>query len=137
MLFANFIKFHPQTFDCYIFCFDFFSVSSLKTWFNLIFITTLFFIFIIVIFFSLIIFLIEIFYLSDLVFILLIVIYFINNLWNYNYFFNLIIFQFFLSVRFDLHYFDCYLFYLRWFMKLEFFLFSFNFLICKICSSLF
>jgi len=24
MLFADYIKFDPQTFDCYIFCFDFF-----------------------------------------------------------------------------------------------------------------
>jgi len=55
----------------------FFSISSLKMWFNLIFILTLVLIFIIVIYFSLIIFLIEIFYLSNLILILLIVTYFI------------------------------------------------------------
>jgi hypothetical protein len=56
-------------------------------------------------------FLIEIFYLSNLVLILFIVTYFIwNKLWNVNYYyFNFFIFQF----RFDLHYFDYYLFYLR------------------------
>ena len=60
-------------------------------------------------------FFIENFYVSNLVLILLIVTYFIwNNLWNCNYYyFNFIIFQFFLSIRFYLHYFDCYLFYLR------------------------
>jgi hypothetical protein len=116
ILFVDYKKFGPQSFDCYIFCFEFFcSISPLKIWFNFIFILTLVLIFIIVICFSLIIFLIEIFYLSNLILILLIVTYFIwNNLWNCNYYyFNFIIFQFFLSVTFDLHYFDCYLFYLR------------------------
>jgi hypothetical protein len=72
----------------------FFSISSLKIWFNLIFILTLVLIFMIVIYFSLIIFLIEIFCLSNLIIILLIVTYFIkNNLWNCNYYyFNFIIF---------------------------------------------
>jgi hypothetical protein len=78
----------------------------------LIFISTLVLIFMIVICFSLIIFLIENFYLSDLVLILLIVIYFIwNNLWNWFFLFHYL--STFLSIRFDLYYFDCYLFYLR------------------------
>jgi len=55
----------------------YFSISSLKIWFNLIFILTLVLIFMIVIYFSLIIFLIEIFYLSNLVLGLLIVTYLI------------------------------------------------------------
>jgi len=88
MLFADYIKFGPQTFDCYIFCFEtFFSILSLRIWFNLIFITTLVFISMIIIWFSFMIFLIDFFYLLDLVIILLIVIYFIwNNLWNYIFF---------------------------------------------------
>jgi hypothetical protein len=59
ILFADYVKFDPQTFDCYIFCSNifFFSNSSLKIWFNLIFILTLALIFMIVIYFSLIIFL--------------------------------------------------------------------------------
>jgi hypothetical protein len=77
MLFANYIKFGPQTFDCYIFWFkSFFLISPLKIWFDLIFYINFGF-FIIVICFSLIIFLIEIFYLSNLILILLILIYFI------------------------------------------------------------
>ena len=96
ILFTDYIKFDPQTFDWYIFCLNIFLILSLKIWFNLIFILTLVFIFMIVIFFSIIIFFIEIFYLSNLILILLIIIYFIwNNLWNYNYnYFNFIIFQF-------------------------------------------
>jgi len=78
ILFVDYVKFGPQTFDCYIFCLNFFfSNSSLKIWFNLIFILTLILIFMIVIYFSLIIFLIEIFYLSNLILILLIITYFI------------------------------------------------------------
>jgi hypothetical protein len=95
ILFTDYIKFGPQTFDWYIFCLNlFFLISSLKIWFNLIFILTLILIFMIVICFSLIIFLIKIFYLSNLILILLIVTYFIwNNLWNCNYYyFNFIIF---------------------------------------------
>jgi len=49
MLFVDYIKFGSQTFDCYIFCFDFFLNSSLKIWFNLIFISTLILIFMIII----------------------------------------------------------------------------------------
>ena len=57
ILFTDYIKFGPQTFDCYIFCLNiFFSISSLKIWFNFIFILTLILIFSIVIYFSLIIF---------------------------------------------------------------------------------
>jgi hypothetical protein len=33
ILFADYIKFDPQTFDCYIFCLIFFLISSLKIWF--------------------------------------------------------------------------------------------------------
>ena len=52
ILFADYIKFGPQTFDCYIFCLNiFFSISSLKIWFNFIFILTLVLIFIIVFYF--------------------------------------------------------------------------------------
>jgi len=92
MLFADYIKYGPQTFDCYLIFLIFFSISSIGIWFNLIFICTLVLIFMIVTCFSLIIFLIKIFYQSDLVLIFFIVIYFIwNNLWNYN-FFNFIIF---------------------------------------------
>jgi len=71
-------------------------------------------------------FLIEIFYLSNLIFILLIVTYFIwNNLWNVNYYyFNFFIFQFFLfEIIYEIIFFSI--------------SFSFNFLIYKICSSLF
>jgi hypothetical protein len=95
ILFTDYNKFGPKTFDCYKFCFEsFFSITLLRIWFNLIFILTLVLIFMIVIYFSLIIFLIESFYLSNLILILLIVIYFIwNNLWNCNYYyFNFIIF---------------------------------------------
>jgi hypothetical protein len=95
ILFADYNKFGPQTFDFYIFCFEFFfSNSPLRIWFNLIFILTLVIIFMIAICFSLIIFLIKIFYISNLILILFIVTYFIwNNLWNCNYYyFNLIIF---------------------------------------------
>jgi len=63
ILLADYVKFSPQTFDCYILCLNlFFSISSLKIWFNLIFILTLVLIFITIIYFSLVIFLIEIFY---------------------------------------------------------------------------
>jgi len=84
MLFANYIQFDTQTFDCYIFCFEFiFSISSLIIWFNLIFKSILILIFMIIICFSLIIFLIKIFYLSNLIFIILSeiiyeIIYFLN-----------------------------------------------------------
>jgi len=59
ILFADYIKFGPQTFDCYIYIYIYFVLNIY--FFNfilekLIFILTLIFIFIIVIFFSLIIF---------------------------------------------------------------------------------
>jgi hypothetical protein len=41
LLFVDYIKFGPQSFDCYIFCFEsffFISISSFRIWFNLIFI---------------------------------------------------------------------------------------------------
>jgi len=98
ILFADYNKFGPQTFDCYIFCFEsFFLISPFRVWFNLIFILTLVLILWLLFFFLLLLFLIEIFYLPNLVLILLIVTYFIwNNLWNYYYYyFNFIIFQFF------------------------------------------
>jgi len=113
ILFADYIKFSPQTFDWYIFYLNlFFSISSLKIWFNFIFILTLVLIFMIVICFSLIIFFnwnfLSIKFSShsfECYFFIW------NNLWNCNYYyFNFIIFQFF---YFDLHYFDYYLFYLR------------------------
>jgi len=67
----------------------------------------------IVICFSLIIFLIEIFYLSNLILILLIVILF-EIIYEIIIIIILLSSSFiFLFVRFDLHYFDCYLFYLR------------------------
>jgi len=86
-------------------------------------------------------FLIEIFYLSNLVLILLIVTYFIwNNIWNVNYYyFNFFIFQFFYFL--DLISIILIIFYFIWdnlwnyiFFSISF---SFNLLICKICSSLF
>jgi hypothetical protein len=90
-LFVNYIKFGSQSFDCYIFCFEYF-FSSISF---LIFIPTLVLNLLIVIYFSLIIFLIEIIYLSNLVSILLTAICFIwNNLWNW-FFFNFILFHIF------------------------------------------
>jgi hypothetical protein len=91
ILFVDYIKFGPQTFDWYIFCLNFFfQFYPLKFDFYINFDPY----FMIVICFSLILFLIEIFYLSNLILILFIVIYFIwNNLWNCNYYyFNFIIF---------------------------------------------
>jgi hypothetical protein len=106
ILFADYIKFDPQTFDCYIYFvfqshpleFNFY-INFGPRFYN----CYLFFPYY---------FLIKIFYLSNLILILLIVTYFIwNNLWNVNYYyFNFFIFLFF---RFDLYYFDYYLFYLR------------------------
>jgi len=90
MLFADYIKFGSQTFDCYIFCFEtfffqFYPLESDLIWFLYQLWSSL--ILMIVIWFSFIIFLIEFFYLLDLVLVFLIVIYFIwNNLWNYIFF---------------------------------------------------
>jgi len=100
ILFADYIKFDSQTFDCYIYIYIFFlfwififQFHSLE--FN-------FYINFGPYFYNCCLlfpyhFLIEIFYLSNLVLILLIVTYFIwNNLWNVNYYyFNFFIFQFF------------------------------------------
>jgi len=96
ILFVDYIKFSPQTFDCYIyiyilfwiFFFQFyplefnFSINSGPYFYNCYLLFPYHF-------------LIEIFYLSNLVLILLIVAYFIwNNLWNVNYYyyFNFFIF---------------------------------------------
>ena len=93
ILFADYIKFSPQTFDCYIyilfwiFVFQFhplefnFYINFGPYFYNCYLLFPYHF-------------LIEIFYLSNLVLILLIVIYFIwNNLWNVNYYyFNFFIF---------------------------------------------
>jgi hypothetical protein len=95
-LFADYIKFDPQTFDCYIyilfwiFIFQFyplefnFYINFGPHFYNCYLLFPYHF-------------LIEIFNLSNSVLILLIVTYFIwNNLWNVNYYyFNLFIFQFF------------------------------------------
>jgi hypothetical protein len=96
ILFADYIKFGPQTFNWYvyilfwIFVFQFHSLE-----FNFYINFDLYFYNCYLLFPYH--FLIEFFYLSNLVLILLIVIYFIwNNLWNFNYYyFNFFIFQFF------------------------------------------
>jgi uncharacterized protein YlzI (FlbEa/FlbD family) len=90
ILFADYIKFGPQTFDCYIYILFWIFVFQFHRK-NLIFILTLVLIFILLFPYH---FLIEIFYLSNLILILLIVTYFIwNNLWNVNYYyFNFFIF---------------------------------------------
>ena len=95
ILFANYIKFGPQTFDCYIYLFwiFFFQFHPLEFNFYINFgphFYNCYFLFPYH-------FLIEIFYLSNLILILLIVTYFFwNNLWNGNYYyFNLFIFKFF------------------------------------------
>ena len=62
MLFADYIKFDPKTFDCYIFCFEiFFQFHRLKFDFYIKFL------FLKLLFVFLLIFLIKIFYLSNLV----------------------------------------------------------------------
>ena len=84
-------------------------------------------------------FFIEIFYLSNLILILLIVTYFIwNNLWNVNYYYY---FNFFIFFFLDLISIILIIIYFIWdnlwnyiFFSISF---SFNFLICKICFSLF
>jgi hypothetical protein len=111
ILFADYIKFDPQTFVCYIYFVlnIFFQFHPLE--FNFYINFGHYFYNCYLLFPNH--FLIKIFYLSNLVLIFLIVTYFIwNNLWNVNYYyyFNFFIFLFF---RFDLYYFDYYLFYLR------------------------
>jgi len=113
ILFADYIKFSSQTFNCYIYFIlnIYFSISSL----NLIFILTFILIFIIVICFSLIIFLLKIFIYQiwSLFFWLLLILFEIN----YEMLIIIILislsFIFFLLFRFDLYYFDYHLFYLR------------------------
>ena len=62
ILFVDYIKFDPQFFFCYIFYFEFFfPMSSIRIWFNSIFILTLILIFMIIICFTLIIFLLKFF----------------------------------------------------------------------------
>jgi len=138
ILFADYIKFGSQTFDCYmyilfwIFVFQFhplefnFYINFDPYFYN----CYLFFPYY---------FLIAIFYLSNLVLILLIVTYFIwNNLWNVNYYyFNFFIFHFFL----DLISIILIIIYFIWdnlwnyiFFSISF---SFSLLICKICFLLF
>jgi len=94
ILFADYIKFGPQTFDCYIyFVFNiFFQFHHLEFNFYINF-GPYFYNFYLLFPYH---FLIEIFYLSNLIIILLIVTYFIwNNLWNVNYYyFNFFIFYF-------------------------------------------
>jgi hypothetical protein len=79
LLFVDYIKFDPQSFNCYIFYFFYFDPYNL-IWFDFEF-ESLFFLLLFA--FLLLFFLIEFFYLLNLVFILLIAIYFIwNNLEN-------------------------------------------------------
>jgi len=99
MLFADYIKFDTQTFDCYIAMYFvlnlFFFILSIRIWFNLIFISTLILIFMFVICFSFIIFNWN--FLSirfdphyfDYYFLK-------NNLWNYNFFLISSFFNFFI-----------------------------------------
>jgi len=94
ILFADYIKFDPQTFDCYIyilFWIFFFQFHPLEFNFYINFGSHFYNCY----FFFSYYFLIEIFYLSNLILFLLIVTYFIwNNLWNVNYYyyFNFFIF---------------------------------------------
>ena len=93
ILFADYIKFGPQTFDCYIYFVlnFFFQFHPLKIYIN--FGLHFYNCYLLFPYY----FLLEIFYLSNLILILLIVTYFFwNNLWNgYYYYFNLFIFKFF------------------------------------------
>jgi len=104
ILLADYVKFSPQTFDCYLFCLNlFFLISSLKIWFNLIFILTSVLIFMTIIYFSLVIFLIEIFYhqiwssfhwllpiLFKIIYEIVIIIILISSSFNFFYLLNLI-----------------------------------------------
>jgi len=92
ILFANYIKFGPQTFDCYIYLFWIFIFQFHLLKFN-------FYINFDPYFYNCyLLFPYYYFYLSILILILLIVTYFIwNNLWNINYYyFNFFIFYFFI-----------------------------------------
>jgi hypothetical protein len=96
ILFTDYIKFGPQTFDCYIYLFwiFFFQFHLLKFNFYINFAPHFYNYYLLFPYH----FFIEIFYLSNLVLILLFVTYFIwNNLWNVNYYyFNFFIFLFFI-----------------------------------------
>jgi hypothetical protein len=92
ILFVDYIKFGPQTFDCYIYLFWIFVFQFYPLEFNFyINFGSYFYNYYLLFPYH---FLIEIFYLSNLVLILLIVTYFIwNNLWYVNYYyFNFFIF---------------------------------------------
>jgi hypothetical protein len=115
ILFTDYDKFHPQTFDCYIFCFEsfFFSISSLRIWFNLIFILTLVLIFMIVICFSLIIFLIyqiwSLFFwllliLFEIIYEIVIIIILISSSFNFFYILDLISIILILFILFEIIY---------------------------------
>jgi len=136
ILFTDYIKFDPQTFDCYIYIFLFwifiFQFHLLKFNFYIKFGPYFYNCYLLFPCY----FFIEIFYVSNLVLILLIVTYFIwNNLWNVNYYyFNFFIFFLdlisiiLISIYFILDNLWNYIFSIS---------FSFNFLICNIYSSLF
>jgi len=115
ILFADCIKFGPQTFDCYIYFVFFwifvFQFHPLEFNFYINF-RPHFYNFYLLFPYH---FLIEIFYLSNLVLILFIITYFIwNNLWNVNYYyFNFFIFQYFYFLDLISFIFFYYLFYLR------------------------
>jgi len=99
ILFADYIKFGPQTFDqiwllyIYIYIYIIFQFHPLEFNFYINFGPHFYNCYLLFPYH----FLIEIFYLSNLILIILIVTYFIwNNLWNVNYYyFNFFIFQFF------------------------------------------
>ena len=96
ILFADYNKFCPQTFNYYIFCFEsffFLQFDPLEFDFYINFGPYFYNCYLLFPYH----FFIEIFYLSNLVLILLIVIYFFwNNLWNVNYYYvNFFIFYFF------------------------------------------
>jgi hypothetical protein len=76
LLFVDYIEFNHQSFDCYIFCFEYFIFQFLPLKFDF-YINFSFYFFDCYLFFSYLFFLIEIFYLLDLVNIFFIFIYFI------------------------------------------------------------
>ena len=94
ILFANYIKFHPQTFLYYIYFVlnFFFQFHPLEFNFYINFGPYFYNFYLLFPYY----FLIEIFYLSNLILIILIITYFIwNNLWNVDYcYFNFFIFHF-------------------------------------------
>jgi len=93
LLFVDYIEFNFQSFDCYIFCFEYFIFQFFPLKFDF-YINFSFYFFDCYLFFSYLFFLIEIFYLLDLINIFLIFIYFIlSNFWNWTLFF-LILFSF-------------------------------------------